>query len=309
MTLLIVLPGREDEAHRLAADLLGVEPAIEVRVWPEVGDPEDVEMVVASRHPRGLLGSFPNLRLVAAFGAGVEHLLRDPDLPEGVDVVRTVDPELANGMAEYVVTAVGNWRRGTKLYSHDQELGKWRPQIYVLSATVVVLGMGRMGSAVARALAAVGHRVIGWSGTGRGANGVECISGRSALDEVLPIADVVVCLLPLTPDTEGILDRDLFSSMKKGSLVINVGRGGHLVEDDLIAALADGRPGHSVLDVFREEPLPANHPFWAHPAITVTPHVAALTDPRGAAECIAENWRRLQAGEQLVDLVDRGRGY
>jgi len=309
MTLLIVLPGREDEAHRLAADLQAVDRAIEAQIWPVIGDPEEIEMVVASRHPRGLLGSFPNLRLVAAFGAGVEHLLGDPDLPERVDVVRTVDPELANGMAEYVVTAVGNRRRETEVYSHDQRLGKWEPQIYVLPGTVVVLGMGQMGSAVAGALRAVGHRVIGWSGSGRCASGVECISGRSALNEVLPIADVVVCLLPLTADTEGILDRDLFSSMKKGSLVVNVGRGGHLLEDDLIAALADGRPGHAVLDVFREEPLPANHPFWKHPAITVTPHVAALTDPRGAAECIAENWRRLQTGEPFLDLVDRGRGY
>ncbi|MCK5378475.1 MAG: glyoxylate/hydroxypyruvate reductase A [Acidobacteria bacterium] len=309
MTLLIVLPGREEEADRLAADLRAVDGGIEVRVWPDVGDPEHVEMVVASRHPRGILGLFPNLRLVASFGAGVEHLVGDPDLSEGVAVVRTVDPALANGMAEYVVTAVANWRRGTKVYSHDQDLGRWRPQIYGLSTTVVVLGMGRMGSAVARALGAVGHQVIGWTMTGRLVEGVECIAGRSALNGVLPVADVLVCLLPLTPDTEDILDRELFSSMKKGSLVINVGRGAHLVEDDLIEALAIGRPGHAVLDVFREEALPTDHLFWTHPAITITPHVAALTDPRGASERIAENWRRLHAGEALLDRVDRGRGY
>ncbi len=309
MTLLIVLPGREDEARRLAADLRTVDRGIEVWVWPEIGDPKDVEMVVASRHPRGLLDSFPNLRLVAAFGAGVEHLVGDPDLPEGVDIVRTVDSALANGMAEYVVAAVADWRRGTKVYLRDQELGRWRPRAYAFSSTVVLLGMGRMGLAVGQALGAVGHRVIGWSRSGRIFDDMECVAGRKVLEEVLPQADVVVCLLPLTPDTEGILGHELFLLMKEGSLLVNVGRGAHLAEDDLISALAEGRPGHAVLDVFREEPLPASHPFWKHPAITITPHVAALTDPRGAAECIAENWQRLQAGEPLLDRVDRSQGY
>ncbi|MEN8164051.1 MAG: NAD(P)-dependent oxidoreductase, partial [Acidobacteriota bacterium] len=186
---------------------------------------------------------------------------------------------------------------------------RWRPRPYEFVSTVLVLGMGRMGSAVAHGLTGVGHRVIGWSRSGRVVAGVECVAGRQALEEVLPQADVVVCLLPLTPNTEGILGHEFFSLMKKRSLLVNVGRGGHLVEHDLIAALANGRPGHAVLDVFRQEPLPANHPFWVHPAITVTPHVAALTNPRGAAERIAENRRRLHAGEPLLDLVDRGRGY
>lgn len=309
MTLLIVLPGREHEADRLAADLRAIDWATDVRVWPEVGDPECVEMVVAWCHPKGLLASFPNLRLVASFGAGVEHLVGDLDLPEGVAVVRTVDPTLAHGMAEYVVTAIANWRRGWNSFRKDQTGVLWRPRAYNFSSTVVLLGMGRIGSAVAKALGAVGHRVIGWSRVDRSIEGVECIAGLPALKKVLPAADAVVCMLPLTPATEGILGCDLFQSMKEGSLLVNVGRGAHLVEHDLIVALAKGRPGHAVLDVFREEPLPANHPFWKHPALTITPHVAALTDPQGAAKCIAENWRRLQAGEPLVDLVDRGRGY
>ncbi len=307
--LLIVLPGREDEAQRLAADLRVVDGGIDVRVGPEVGDPEYVEMVVASGHPQGFLASFPNLRLVASFGAGVEHLVGAPDLPEDVGIVRTVDSALAHGMAEYVVTAIADWRRGTKGYRHDQELGRWRPRGYAFSSTVVLLGMGRMGLAVDQALGAVGHRVIGWSRSGRSLDGVECVAGRKVLGEVLSEADVVVCLLPLTPDTEGILGCEFFSVMKEGSLLVNVGRGAHMIEDDLIAALDVGRPGHAVLDVFREEPLPASHPFWKNSAITITPHVAALTDPRGAAECIAENWHRLQAGEPLLDLVDRERGY
>ncbi len=309
MSLLIVLPGRDDEAQRLAADLRAIDGGIEVRVWPDVGGPECVEMVVASGHPPGFLASFPKLRLVASFGAGVEHLVGDPDLPEDLDIVRTVDSALANGMAEYVVAAVADWRRKAKVYLHDQELGRWRPRAYAFASTVVLLGMGRMGLAVGQALGAVGHRVIGWSRSGRSFDGIECVAGRKVLEEVLPQADVVVCLLPLAPDTVGILGHELFSLMKEGSLLVNVGRGAHLVEDDLITALAEGMPGSAVLDVFREEPLPPSHPFWKHPAITITPHVAALTDPRGAAECIAENWRRLHAGEPLLDLVDRSQGY
>lgn len=309
MALLIVLPGREEEASRLAADFREIDETLDIRLWPDVGLRDDVDMVVAWNHPKGLLNSFPNLRLVASFGAGVEHLLDDPALPEGVEIVRTVDSGLAFGMAEYVVTAVADWRRGWGAFREAQRLKTWSPRSYALNGTVLVLGIGRMGWAVARALQSVGHRVVGWKRTGGSVDGVECISGRRALKEALADVDVVVCLLPLTVETEGMLDCDFFASMKKGSLLVNVGRGAHLNEDDLIAALAEGRPGHAVLDVFREEPLPLGHSFWTHPAITVTPHVASLTDPRGAAERIAENRRRLNAGEPLLDPVERERGY
>jgi glyoxylate/hydroxypyruvate reductase A len=303
------MPERPEDAHRLAADVQNLDRGIDARVWPEAGDPEEVEMIVAWRQPQGLWSSFPNLRLVASFGAGVESLVGDADLPANVAVVRTVDGALAHGMAEYVVTAIADWRRGWTSYRKDQDLGRWRPRSYSFACTVLVLGMGRMGSGVVRSLEAVGHRVLGWRRSGKALNGVEGFSGRSGLEAALPEADVVVCLLPLTPDTEGLLEGTLFSRMKKDSLLINVGRGAHLVEEDLIPALESGRPGHAVLDVFRREPLPEDHPFWKHPCITITPHVAALTDPKGAAERIVENWRRLQSGETLVDLVDRGRGY
>jgi len=309
MTLLIVMPERLDDAHQLVADLREIDPKIYTRVWPEVGNPDHVKMVVAWRQPQGLWSGFPNLRLVASFGAGVESLVGDADLPAGVAVVRTVDRTLAFGLAEYVVAAIADWRRGWSRYRQDQAQCSWRPQPYPFSCTVLLLGVGRMGVAVARCLTTVGHRVIGWRRSGSQVTGVATISGRQELEKALPEADVSVCLLPLTPHTEGILESGFFSSMKEGSLLINAGRGGHLVEEDLIPALAQRRPGHAVLDVFRQEPLPREHPFWDHPAITMTPHVASLTDPRGAAACIAENWRRLQAGEPLMDVVHRERGY
>lgn len=309
MALLVILPGREADAQLLVANLKEIEKGLDVRVWPDVGTPENVEMAVAWNQPKGVLASLPNLRVVASFGAGVEHLVNDPAIPAGVDIVRTVDPALGFGMAEYVVTAIANWRRGWGAYRAAQSCRNWSPRPYALDGSVLILGMGRMGVAVAHALDSVGYRIAGWKRTAGSVDGVECVSGPRALEEVLGTVDVAVCLLPLTVETEGILDCGFFASMKKGSLLINVGRGAHLNEDDLIAGLAEGRPAQAVLDVFREEPLPTGHPFWAHPAITVTPHVASLTDPRGAAERIAENRRRLIAGEPLLDPVERERGY
>lgn len=309
MTLLIALPGREEDASLLAAHLGEIDQSLEVRIWPDVGEPQGVEMVVAWNQPPGLLASFPNLRLVASFGAGVEHLIRDPEIPDGVSIVRTVDPGLAFGMAEYVVSAVAEWRRGWRRYRADQETASWISLPYEFNSNVVLLGMGRMGSAVAQGLRSIGCRVAGWTSSEREVDGVRCVSGRRSLNGLLPDTDIVVCLLPLTTETDGILDCQFFASMKRGSLLINVGRGDHLVEDDLIAALAVGRPAHAVLDVFRREPLPPEHPFWNHPAITVTPHIAALTNPKGASTRIVENWRRLQAGETLLDPVDREKEY
>lgn len=309
MTLLIVLPDRIQDAHNLATALRTINGDIDVRVWPDIGEAEAVEMVVAWHHRHGCLASFSNLRLVASFGAGVEHLLQDSGLATHVPIVRTVDPALVRGMAEYVVLAITDWRRGWSRYKDDQKRGSWRPQPYAFSSTVLLMGVGRMGSAVAEALVALGYRVIVWSRSGVTIEGAECVAGRKGLEEALPQADAVVCLLPLTSQTENILNCGLFSIMKPGTLLVNVGRGNHLVEPDLIDGLAVGKPGHAVLDVFREEPLPPEHSFWNHPNITLTPHIAALTDPMGAAECIAENWRRLQSGEALMDPVDRTQGY
>ncbi len=309
MVVVIVLPGRRSDARRLADDLRAIDVSIEPRIWPEAGDPEEVEAVVAWKHPPGLLREFPRLRLVLSFGAGVEHLLADPGLPPGIPLVRTVEPGLLSGMAEYVVSAVAQHRRHWEAYREDQRAARWNPRNYELSHTVLLLGMGRLGRSVARALKAAGLSVEGWNRTGGSADGVPCRSGRDALLDAASRADAVVCLLPLTGETENILDRDLFGVMKEGSLLVNVGRGAHLVENDLIEALGRNRPAHAVLDVFRKEPLPGDHPFWSHPSITVTPHVAALTDPGGAAERIAENLRRLRSGEELLDRVDRERGY
>lgn len=210
MTLLIVLPNRDEDAQNLANYLRETDGEIDVRVWPDIGDPNRVEMVVTWRHPPGLLATFNNLRLVVSFGAGVEHLLEDHDLSENVTIVRTVDSALVRGMAEYVVLAIADWRRGWSGYKDDQRQRRWRPEAYPFSSTVLLMGAGRMGSAVARALGGLGHPVTTWNRSGQTVDGAQVVSGRRALEGALPEADAVVCLLPLTKDTEGILCSELF---------------------------------------------------------------------------------------------------
>jgi len=307
MALLVLMP--DLDATDLVAALRSAQPDLDLRVWPECGDVADVEFVVSWNHPAGELRRFPNLRAVSSFGAGVDHFLDDPGYPAGVVTVRVVDGDLERDMAEYVLCAVLAHRRHWNWYHDSQEAAQWKPRSYSRAATVLILGLGRLGAATARLLAAVGVKVIGWSRTAKELPGVRCIAGRAELYGVLTTADVVVCMLPLTPDTKGILDADLFARCRRGAYLVSVGRGRHLVESDLFEALADGRLSGACLDVFATEPLPADHPFWGHSTITITPHVASLTNPVSVAKQIADNYRRMRCGEELRNRVDLGRGY
>ena len=310
MVLLILMPDRWDDAIKLRDNLRRLDRSLEVRIWPESGDESSVDVIVSWRHPAGVLRRFENLKLLVSFGAGAEHLLTDDGVPDDLPIVRTVDPVLIRDMVGYVVTVINNHRRGFFKYQTDQRAHRWNPQAYQRMPVALVLGMGRLGSATARTLADLGYRVVGWSRKNRrDEGGLEVVVGWDELFRVLPEADSVTCLLPLTPQTRDMLDASFFARMKEGSLLVNAGRGGHLVERDLVEALDRDRPGHAVLDVFREEPLPDDHPFWEHPKITITPHVAALTDPFAAAERVVESCRRLRAGEPLLDRVDLERGY
>ena len=307
MSLLILMPGRDTAV--LEETLRTRAPELVFEVWPEVGDPAAVEMAVVWNHPPGELLRYPRLEVVCSYGAGVDHLLRDPALPETVEIVRVVDPELIRDMVEYVVGAVCSWRRGFALYRDQQRLRSWRPHDYGRSRRALVLGAGELGGAVAEGLAAVGFTVTCWATRPGRRRGLVVVAGRPELEAALPGADVVVCLLPLTPATDGLLGAPLFAAMKPGALLVNVGRGRHLVVADLLAALDGGRPGAAWLDVFDPEPLLEASPLWSHPAVTVTPHVASLTDPRAVAGLILAVWQRHRAGEPLPHRVDRGRGY
>jgi glyoxylate/hydroxypyruvate reductase A len=286
-------------------------PKLEIRLWPDIGDAREVDYVFAWKPPLGLISGLPNLRAVFSLGAGVEGLLADPELSPELPLIRMVDPSLAAGMAEYVLMQVLHYHRGMPAILAHQRAGEWKPARAPLAGDrrIGILGFGNLGRRCAETLLAVGFDVAIWSRNEKTAEGITCFSGSAALPGFLARSEIVVCLLPLTPDTQGILNAKAFAAMPQGSFVINAGRGGHLVEADLLAALESGHIAAATLDVFETEPLPAGHPFWAHPRVTVTPHVSALTQPRTAAPLITENITRDLVGLPMLHHVDRTRGY
>ena len=284
---------------------------LEVEIWPHIANPERVELVICWNHPPGSLNYFPNLKMVSSFGAGVDHLLNDRDLPSDVPLVRLVDPELKQSMAEYVqLGALGHFRR-CKDYGYQQTKRCWKPLSvsHISEMNVGIMGCGEIGRYVGEKLASIGFRVHGWSRTPQQLDQIATYSGEKELKTFLGFSNILVCLLPLTPVTENILSAQHFSQLPQGAYLINVGRGAHLVEDDLLAALDSGQLAGALLDVFRQEPLPAEHPFWRHDKIMITPHVASITNPASAAEQILMNYHRLQQGKEPLNLVDRQLGY
>ncbi|MCB2100149.1 MAG: glyoxylate/hydroxypyruvate reductase A [Rhodobacterales bacterium] len=282
------------------------------RVWPDrVGDPADIRVALVWRPEPGCLAGLPNLRAILNLGAGVDALLADTTLPD-LPLARMIDARLTSGMTEYVVLAVLALHRGWMDWADSQRAGRWEelPGHDPAARRVGILGLGELGADAARALAALGFSVQGWSRTPKALpGGVTGFHGPEGLYALLAQTDILVNLLPLTAETTGILNADLFARLPRGAAVINAARGGHLVEADLIPALDGGQLSRAVLDVFQVEPLPAGHPFWTHPRVTVTPHNASPSIPESSAPGLAANIRRVLAGRMPEDLVDRVRGY
>lgn len=300
-----------DSAHDWQGELARLLPDQDVRPWPEVGAPEEIEFAIVWAPEPGELECYPNLRAIFSLGAGVDNILSDPDLPAGVPVVRLVDPELTGQMSEYVVLNVLRHHRDFPAYEHFQRKGQWRrlPAPEAAATGVGFMGLGVLGSDAARKLRPFGFRLMGWTRRPRRLKGVRCLHGPEGRNRFLARSDILVCLLPLTPATRGILNAETFAALPQGAAVINCARGAHLVERDLLEALDSGHLSGATLDVFDTEPLPEGHPFWGHPKITVTPHIAGVTLPHSAAERVAANIRRLQKGEPLADVVDLEAGY
>lgn len=286
-------------------------PDIEFRVWPEMGDIGEIEYALVWRPEPGLLARLPNLKAIFSLGAGVDHLFSDPDLPKTVPITRVVDINLTARMSEYVLLHVLRYHRQHDAYAASQAAGLWeeRHQPGSQDRRIGILGQGVLGSDAARHLAALGFQVAGYSRTSKTIERIESFHGADGLTPLANRSDILINMLPLTPALEGVLNADLFAALPEGAVVINVGRGAHLVENDLLAALDSGHLGGATLDVFRAEPLPEAHPFWTHPKITVTPHIASVADPRTVVQQVAENIRRDRAGEPLIDVVDPAVGY
>ncbi|MFN3955779.1 MAG: 2-hydroxyacid dehydrogenase [Pararhodobacter sp.] len=251
---------------------------------------------------------FTRCKAVLSLWAGVERIVGNATLTQ--PLCRMVDPGLTQGMVEYVVGHAMRFHLGLDAVLAAQG-GAWKQVIPPLASErpVAILGLGALGAACAQALAGLGFPVMGWSRRPKALPGIDCHHGATGLATVLERAQIVVTLLPATADTENLLDTPALARLPHGAAIINPGRGTLIEDAALLAALERGQVGHATLDVFRTEPLPADHPYWAHPCVTVTPHIAADTRPSSAARVIAENVRRALAGEPLLHLVDRTAGY
>ncbi|NKI34111.1 glyoxylate/hydroxypyruvate reductase A [Wenzhouxiangella sp. XN79A] len=304
MAFLIIAPGRDTRA--LEAELRRLEPGLDLRVWPQLGDAAAIRFALAWNAPAGVFGDLPALCTVASLGAGVDALVDRPDLPETVPVTRLAGPRLAADLAAYLVAMTVDWWKRLDEQRHDRS---WRPRPPRPAPRIGLLGLGRMGRRAAQAFRSLDLEVAGWNRSGRADDGLPVECGDDGLVRLAGRSDVLINLLPLTAATRGIIDARLLAALPADSLLINVGRGAHVIEHDLLAALDAGRPGRAVLDVFETEPLPDDHPFRRHPDVVVTPHVAALTDPREAAELALAQWRCVERGAPPPDAVDRVRGY
>jgi glyoxylate/hydroxypyruvate reductase A len=285
-------------------------PALPFRIWPDIGDPGEVRYLAAWQPPEDLATRFPNLEVLFATGAGTDHFDFSV-IPETLPVVRMVESGIIQGMVEYVTLAVLSIHRDWRTYLEQQREGKWQVHRVhpAASRRVGVLGLGMLGRAVLDSLRGLGFACAGWSRSPQQIDGVDCYAGADGLQQFLARTDILICLLPLTDSTRGILSRPLFDQLPQGAAVINVGRGGHLNQEDLLQALEEGKVGKAIIDVCEPEPLPPGHPFWSHPNVQLTPHIASMTQPETAVDAVLENIRRHQQGLPMVGLVDRARGY
>ncbi|KQV95160.1 glyoxylate/hydroxypyruvate reductase A [Rhizobacter sp. Root1221] len=285
-------------------------PEIEFRLWPDVGDGADVHYLAAWEPPADLATRLPNLRLLLSTGAGVDQFDLTA-LPPGLPVVRMVEPGIVCGMVEYVTHAVLDLHRDMPAYRRAQQQREWQV-IQVRPASerrIGVLGLGSLGQAVLDKLVSFGFDCAGWSRSRHEVPGVVCHAGADELEGFLARSEILVCLLPLTDETRGLLNSALFAKLPKGASLVHVGRGPQLVAAELLRALDEGHLAEAVLDVTDPEPLPRDHALWSHPRVRVTPHIASMTQPHTAARVAIDNLRRFARGEPLVGLVDRRRGY
>lgn len=309
MSILLISRGRDVKPW---LDTIKSErPELVVRVYPDTGPKEEVTFAIAWNHPPGAFQEFPNLKCIASMGAGVDHILKDPELPEDVVITRVTDEHLTNDMATYTTAVVLNYMRGFSGYKAAEKESLWQPKPYLRQrdVRVGVMGMGVLGAEAAAQLKKLGFAVQGWAKSHKNIEGIPVYAGTEELDYFLATSNILICLLPLTPETANILNKENFQKLPEGAYVINVARGEHLVEEDLLEMLDTGHLAGATLDVFRTEPLPKEHPFWPHPKVDVTPHIASVTNPASAAKQILANYDRLTKGEPLINVVSRTKGY
>ena len=274
--------------------------------------PGDIDYALGFRPKPGFLKTLPKLKAIFSLGAGIDGFLIDPEFPRHIPLVRFVDETLSREMAQYVVMHVLIQHRAERTFAAAQREGKWRQAMLgrpTEQTRISILGIGEIGTVVAERLRDLGFPVSGWSRTKKSVPAVKGFTGAGELDAFLAQSDILVCVLPLTPQTRHILNAQLFAKLPKGAYVINVARGGHVNEPELIAALDSGHLSGATLYVFETEPLPETSPIWKHPKIIATPHVAAITSPIAAARYVIDGIAAMERGEKPANIVDMERGY
>ena len=309
MSIVIIRNDNKTQAWKEA--LLKADPGLEIYTYDEDHDPDQITMAMVWKPPHGALSRYPGLKALASFGAGVDFLFEDKSLPAGVPITRVVDPYLAADMSEFVIGVILAQLKNLLVFKAVQPESKWLPMEYrrISEVTVGIMGLGELGSRLADDLVRFGFKVRGWARSQKSLEGVSCFMGNKEFTSFLSGTELLVCLLPLTPDTRGILNKELFLKLPSGSYIINVARGGHLVEEDLVQYIDQGHLSGAFLDVFAQEPLPEDHPFWKHSKIDMSPHIASVSDVNSVVPQLLENYRRLQKGEPLKNLVSATRGY
>ncbi len=284
---------------------------VDFRTLDNLGDKADIGIALAWKPPAGLIASFANVRLIVSLGRGVDHLLADDKLPEGVPIVRIMDDGLVGQMSEYALYWALRHHRDIDKYAASQRARQWKPEDFVdtIHRRVGILGLGTIGQDTARKFAALGFPTAGWSRTQKSLPGIETFHGQDGFKRLLARSDILVDVLPLTRDTRGLLDTAAFAALPKGAWFINMARGGHVVDEALLAALDSGHLSGATLDVFNQEPLQQEHRYWTHPKVHVTPHIAGATNPRTASPGVIENIKRLRTGQPLIHTVDPKSGY
>lgn len=308
MSVAIIFNNRtiEDWQEKLSALVVDTK----VEVYPEITNPEEVEFIVAWKPHKGYITEFPNAKVIQSAGAGIDHLLHTT-LPENVKVTRIVDEELKQEMFEHVLACVMISMKNIYKYSKLKVDKNWKPSNYqsIKDTTITILGLGEIGKLVAEKLVDLGFKVKGWANSKKELKGIESFFGQEQLAEAVENTNFIVNILPLTAETKGILNKKFFDKCSENTVLINVGRGAHLVDEDLIEAIKFGQIKEAFLDVFNEEPLPVNHPFWENENVFITPHVASITNTSTALRQISDNYYKMKQKDVLKNEVSLQKGY
>ena len=287
-------------------------PEMDIKVYPDDGDVNEVEFAVVWKHPRGILKKYPNLKAILSLGAGVDHIISDPDLPEGLPIIRLVDKKLTHEMCLHALHWVLHFHSDQYLYRSQQLKRQWIQQssIQTEDRTIGIMGLGNIGRSIGELLVTQSFNVIGWGANQKSSlTDIKYYYGQDQLSDFLGRTNILINVLPLTSDTTNIITKKELSLLPKNSFIINIGRGGIINEEDLLTLLNDRHIKAAALDVFTQEPLPENNSLWDHPSVYITPHIAGQSNPNSAGQTISENIYRIQKGELPYPIYSRTNGY